>query len=87
MFQGSIRQNVLLGVNESTSDEKLFQACRDAEIHDFIVSLPDGYNTDVGTKGYATFLIRFSHNILQILLQTPQSYPAYNNLGQKPWPN
>jgi hypothetical protein len=52
MFQGSIRQNVLLGVSETTPDEILHKACRDAEIHDFIVSLPDGYNTDVGTKGF-----------------------------------
>lgn len=43
----------MLGVDESTSLEKLHQACRDAEIHDFITSLPDGYNTDVGTKGIA----------------------------------
>lgn len=27
--------------------------CRDAEIHDFISSLPDGYNTSVGAKGVA----------------------------------
>jgi ABC-type multidrug transport system fused ATPase/permease subunit len=51
MFQGTIRDNVLLGVSHSTPEEKLHQACRDAEIHDFIVSLPDGYSTDVGTKG------------------------------------
>lgn len=33
-----------------TNDE-LHQACRDASIHDFIVSLPEGYNTDIGSKG------------------------------------
>lgn len=31
----------------------LHKACRDAEIHDFITSLPEGYNTDVGMKGIA----------------------------------
>jgi ABC-type multidrug transport system fused ATPase/permease subunit len=51
LFQGTIKQNVLLGVSESIPEERLFQACRDAEIHDFIESLPDGYNTDIGTKG------------------------------------
>lgn len=51
MFQGTIKQNILLGVSESTPDEKLHQACREAEIHDFILSLPNGYSTDVGTKG------------------------------------
>lgn len=53
LFQGSIKENILLGVDESTSNEKLFQACRDAEIHDFISSLPQGYDTDVGNKGVA----------------------------------
>jgi len=53
LLGGSIKDNILLGVDEDTSDEKLFQACRDAEIHDFITSLPDGYNTDVGNRGVA----------------------------------
>jgi ATP-binding cassette subfamily B (MDR/TAP) protein 1 len=53
LFQGTIRENVLLGVEESTSNELLHQACRDAEIHDFIMSLPEGYQTDVGSKGIA----------------------------------
>jgi len=51
LFQGTIKENVLLGVDEATSTENLYQACRDAEIHDFITSLPEGYNTDVGIKG------------------------------------
>jgi len=51
LFQGSIRENILLGVDESTPIEELYQACRDAEIHDFITSLPEGYHTDVGLKG------------------------------------
>jgi ATP-binding cassette subfamily B (MDR/TAP) protein 1 len=51
LFQGTIKENILLGVDESTSTEKLHQACRDAEIHDFICSLPEGYHTDVGSKG------------------------------------
>lgn len=52
LFDGTLRQNVLLGVDEdSTTEEQLHQACRDAEIHDFIASLPDGYNTEVGTRG------------------------------------
>lgn len=53
LFQGSIRENILLGVEETTPTEVLYQACRDAEIHDFITSLPDGYNTSVGMKGVA----------------------------------
>lgn len=54
MYQGSIRDNILLGVDEvSVPDEQVFQACRDAEIHDFILSLPEGYSTDVGQRGLA----------------------------------
>lgn len=52
LFDGSIQENILLGVDEeTTTEEQLYQACRDAEIHDFIVSLPDGYDTQVGSRG------------------------------------
>lgn len=52
LILGSIKENILLGVDPSTvSDEELHQACRDASIHDFIVSLPDGFNTSVGSRG------------------------------------
>ncbi|GJN68722.1 ABC transporter bea3 [Purpureocillium lilacinum] len=52
LFQGTIRENVLLGVDDTAvTDEQLHQACRDASIHDFIVSLPEGYNTNIGSKG------------------------------------
>lgn len=54
LFDGSLRENILLGVDaETTTDQQLYQACRDAEIHEFIMSLPDGYGTQVGTKGVA----------------------------------
>jgi len=53
LFEGTIKENIYLGVDESTPEETLHQVCRDAEIHDFIMSLPDGYNTNVGTKGVA----------------------------------
>ncbi|KAK0709215.1 ABC transporter-like protein [Lasiosphaeria miniovina] len=52
LFGGSLRENILVGVDEeTTTEEQLHQACRDAEIHDFIVSLPDGYSTEVGPRG------------------------------------
>lgn len=52
LFDGTLRDNILLGVDEhTTTEEQLHQACRDAEMHDFIVSLPDGYETGVGTRG------------------------------------
>lgn len=49
---GTLRENILLGVDETTiTDERLHQVCRDASIHDFIVSLPEGYNTNIGSRG------------------------------------
>jgi ATP-binding cassette, subfamily B (MDR/TAP), member 1 len=53
MFQGTIRENILFGVDSERicCDHELHQACRDAEIHEFIMSLPEGYNTRVGFKG------------------------------------
>ncbi|RYO80015.1 hypothetical protein DL766_000524 [Monosporascus sp. MC13-8B] len=52
LFSGSIRENILLGVNpDEVTEDQLHQCCRDANIHDFIVSLPDGYNTNIGSKG------------------------------------
>ncbi|EAQ93388.1 hypothetical protein CHGG_01623 [Chaetomium globosum CBS 148.51] len=52
LFHGTIRENLLLGVDPSTiTDEQLHQCCRDASIHEFIMSLPDGYNTNIGSRG------------------------------------
>ncbi|KAJ4324676.1 hypothetical protein N0V84_003800 [Fusarium piperis] len=53
MFRGTIRDNILFGIANpsSISDERIHEVCRDAFIHDFIVSLPEGYNTDVGNRG------------------------------------
>ena len=47
LFDGTIRENLILGLDDA-SEEKIVQACKDAEIHDFIVSLPDGYATPLG---------------------------------------
>ncbi|KAH8707268.1 ABC transporter BEA3 [Beauveria bassiana] len=49
---GTIRENILLGVDETTiTDEHLHRVCREAEVHDFIVSLPEGYRTNIGSRG------------------------------------
>ena len=34
-------------------EEQLIQACKDSNIHDFISSLPEGYDTDCGARGVA----------------------------------
>ncbi|KAH8587169.1 P-loop containing nucleoside triphosphate hydrolase protein [Bisporella sp. PMI_857] len=53
MFRGTVRDNILFGISDPSaiSDERIHQVCRDASIHDFIISLPQGYDTDVGQKG------------------------------------
>ncbi|WAO86381.1 Hypothetical protein NCS54_00365300 [Fusarium falciforme] len=52
LFQGTLRDNILLGIDPSTiTDDQLHAACRDASIHDFIASLPEGYNTNIGSRG------------------------------------
>ncbi|RYP43159.1 hypothetical protein DL768_010052 [Monosporascus sp. mg162] len=55
LFNGTIRENILVGVDETetteNSDSRMFEACRDAGIHDFVMSLPEGYDTVIGSKG------------------------------------
>ncbi|KAK3355080.1 P-loop containing nucleoside triphosphate hydrolase protein [Neurospora tetraspora] len=52
LFHGTIRENILMGVDPSTiTEEQLHQCCRDANIHDFIISLPEGYDTNIGSRG------------------------------------
>ncbi|KAM5379595.1 hypothetical protein ACJZ2D_003943 [Fusarium nematophilum] len=52
LYQGTIKENILLGTSrEDVPDEAVEFACREANIFDFITSLPDGFNTVVGTKG------------------------------------
>ncbi|KAK9490537.1 P-loop containing nucleoside triphosphate hydrolase protein [Lipomyces doorenjongii] len=52
LYAGSIRDNVKLGSpDENVSDEVMIAVCKQANIHDFIMSLPDGYDTLVGSKG------------------------------------
>ncbi|KAI0486616.1 multidrug/pheromone exporter, ABC superfamily [Xylaria cf. heliscus] len=53
LFDGSIRFNVALGARPGTepSDAEIEEACKLANIHDTIVALPDGYNTQCGNNG------------------------------------
>ena len=52
LYQGSIRDNIVLGsAQEEVSDEAVEHACREANIYEFIMSLPEGFNTMVGSKG------------------------------------
>ncbi|EAS30718.3 multidrug resistance protein MDR [Coccidioides immitis RS] len=52
LYQGSIRDNILLGITEDdVPEEAIIEACKAANIYDFIMSLPDGFSTLVGSKG------------------------------------
>jgi ATP-binding cassette, subfamily B, bacterial len=51
LFHDSIAAN-LRYARPSATDEELVEACRAARIHDLIASLPEGYDTVVGERGY-----------------------------------
>ena len=51
LFHASIRENLSFAKPDAT-DEELEAAARAARIHDLIASLPDGYDTVVGERGY-----------------------------------
>ncbi len=50
LFGGNIKQNIAYGKPEAT-DEEIIEAAKKANIHDFIMSLPEGYDTFVGERG------------------------------------
>ncbi|WFR59002.1 ABC transporter ATP-binding protein [Anaerocolumna sp. AGMB13025] len=50
LFSGTIKENLLWG-NEQASEEEIIEACKSAEAHDFVMSFPKGYNTDLGQGG------------------------------------
>ena len=51
LFYDTIRANLLYARPDAT-DEQMMAAAKAANIHDFIVQLPDGYDTVVGERGY-----------------------------------
>lgn len=51
LFHDTIKTN-LLYARPTATEAELHEACRAANIHDFIMGLPDGYNTLVGERGY-----------------------------------
>ena len=59
LYQGTIRENILIGLSEKETagadeeslNDALDEACKSANIYDFMASLPDGLNTDLGVEG------------------------------------
>ncbi len=50
LFRGTIRENLAYG-RENVTEEEILNACRAAHIHNYIMSLPDGYNTVISERG------------------------------------
>ena len=51
LFDMTIKENIRLGCEYIPTQKEIEEACKDANIHDFIISQPDGYETMVGSKG------------------------------------
>ena len=50
LFVGSIKENILYGKPDAT-DEEIIAAAKKANIHDYIMTLDDGYDTQIGERG------------------------------------
>lgn len=50
LFAGTIRENLLLA-RSGVTEEELMSAAKSACLHNFICSLPDGYDTEIGERG------------------------------------
>jgi ATP-binding cassette subfamily B protein len=50
LFDGTVRDNIAYG-SEGATDEDIISAAKKANIHDYIVTLEDGYDTHVGERG------------------------------------
>ncbi|KAL7940157.1 multidrug resistance protein [Trichoderma barbatum] len=53
LYRGTIKMNLTVGFDEDLkpSDAAIEEACKEANIYEFITSLPDGFNTEVGSGG------------------------------------
>ncbi|WP_088104528.1 ABC transporter ATP-binding protein [Halalkalibacter urbisdiaboli] len=50
LYPNTVRNNILMGMEE-VSDDQLYRICQAALIHEFILTLPDGYDTFIGERG------------------------------------
>ena len=50
LFVGTIRENILYGRPDAT-EEEMFEAARRANIHDYVMTLQNGYDTEIGERG------------------------------------
>ena len=50
LFSGTIKENIIYGKQEAKENE-IVQAAKDANAHEFIMTLPNGYDTNIGERG------------------------------------
>ncbi|MDK2562604.1 ABC transporter ATP-binding protein [Romboutsia sedimentorum] len=50
LFTGTVKDNIVIGKSDA-SDEEIIDACKKARIHDFIMTLPEKYDTYIGERG------------------------------------
>ncbi|MBQ7040175.1 MAG: ATP-binding cassette domain-containing protein, partial [Clostridia bacterium] len=50
LFAGTIKDNILYG-NPEASEEQIMDAAKRANIHDYIMTLPNKYDTEIGERG------------------------------------
>lgn len=50
LFSGTIKDNIKYGCLDA-GDEEVIEASKRANMHDFVMSLPDGYDTEIGERG------------------------------------
>ncbi|KAI4607210.1 hypothetical protein J4E83_009666 [Alternaria metachromatica] len=51
LYLGSVRENIALGLQHKPSDAEIQEACRQANVLEFVASLPEGLETPCGSKG------------------------------------
>lgn len=51
LFSRSVAENIAFGIGESATRERVIEAARAAQAHEFIMEMPDGYDTVIGERG------------------------------------
>ncbi|RUS94214.1 hypothetical protein DSM106972_094110 [Dulcicalothrix desertica PCC 7102] len=90
LFEGTVRENIALAYPDA-SDEEIIAAAKVAYAHDFIMNLPNGYNTQVGERGSSLSggqkqRVAIARTVLQnpqlLILDEATSALDYNAEGQ-----